>query len=339
MAKSAGKLVSALILFGTTAVLGIGSVVLRDDHALWDPLLRVHDALLLASGRDTIGEIYVTPERLLRKREQFPEHAAESAAEAVSRYEKTCNAPVYLLAVPTSAGMYADAIPAAAPMASESEFLTELRENLSDDVSWIGTESWLAAEREHEIYCRTSPLWTSYGAFCVYRAAVRRLGFTAHGYDSLAITHYTANYFGELAQEIRYYDVQPDLIDMFELMQPDPTLRVSEILGDGSTVSCGKSCYAPEEAQKSGDAEDVYLLHRHPILRTQSLSGSKRLLLLTDDYGAVMLPLLTSHYQTVTAVNLPRAKGADWKRLTDSGCDHVLILLGVDTLAEGISLN
>ena len=60
--------------------------------------------------------------------------------------------------------------------------------------------------------------------------------------------------------------------------------------------------------------------------------SSKDLLLLSDAFGYSMIPFLTRHYRSVTAVNLPLAKEQGADPVPAGSYSQILLLCGADTL-------
>ena len=77
----------------------------------------------------------------------------------------------------------------------------------------------------------------------------------------------------------------------------------------------------------------VFFAAAEPLLRIETPhQNSKDLLLLTDRFGAAMIPFLLQHYHIVDAVNMELAAGTDWKSLTNGTYSQILILCGADTV-------
>ncbi len=335
-------ILSAVILGGTTvlfaacALLG-GSGNL--EYPLWQPLLRVHDHLVLAFGNNRIGSVYAADDRLLPCLSEPDDSAVQAAAIAVNAYAETANTSVYLLAVPTSAGVYGDMLPEALPLVNEHQILRHFADALSDQVKWIEAASWLSPEREQYIYYRTDSCWTAYGAFCVYRSAIRKLGFSAVGYDQFRVKHFCSDYYGALAQRSHFYDVTPDTVDLYTIYEEQlPDAVVTALHPDGKTVL--PSYFRTDLPDAAEHPERVYALESEPVLRIDTQNGgSSDLLLLTDHYGSSMIPFLMQHYRSVTAVNLTLAADMDWRALTAGNYSQILILCGTDTMiaSDGLS--
>ncbi|MBQ8922168.1 MAG: hypothetical protein IJ060_08425 [Oscillospiraceae bacterium] len=333
---------AAVILAGLTGILAAGSLFTVSGkgaarNPVWRPLLHARDSAVLQLGRDSLGNVYVTENRLLPYRERFDDAAVTASAEAVNALAEESGIPVYLVAVPTSAGIYGDQLPEYAPLANEHTMLRTLSSQLSENVVWIEAESWLSTEREQYIYYRTDPCWTGYGAFCVYRTAIRKLGFNPLGYDHFIVYHFSGDYYGRLVQESGYDSVQPDLVDLYRYDAEQPLKSVLSLRGDGEEQL--GAFFREEEAEKRNDPALVFASNSEPVLYMETENqNSRELLLLTDSFGGSMIPLLLQHYHSVTAVNpeLARKQKLDWRSLTEqTGVQYtqILVLCGADTLS------
>ena len=326
---------SAFLILGTACLFAGASLFGGTDSTVWNPLLALHDRSYVLLGGDTVGEVYVTKDRLLRRRVQYDEKDLAASADAISRFAKQTDIPVWFMGVPTSAGIYADTLSDAAPRVNERALLRTFSEQLDPKIGWLEAASWLNGMKEQYVYCRTDSRWTSYGAFYIYQSVIRKLGFQAIGYDHFTITHFSSNYYGNLAQEIRYYDVLPDLVDLYTAENEPAPLSITAYRPDGSSVPL-QSYYRKEDAAESGNAYDVFGLEHFAALQMEMKNKSaKHLLLLSDSFGSPMLPFLWQHYHNITAVNLPLAREIDWKALTkDMEYSHIIILCSTDTLLD-----
>lgn len=329
---------SAWILGTATAVFAFCAIVSGngagvEEQPFWQPLLRVHDQLSQTLGNDRIGSVYVTNGRLLPHLQEPESDTVSNAAKAVNLYAESQRASVYMLAVPTSAGIYGDMLSDSVPLTNEHQILRTFAESLQEPVLWIEAASWLSGERDNYIYYRTDSLWTSYGAFCVYRSAIRKLGFNAYGYDYFNVTHFSCNYYGNLARRNHYYDLLPDTIDLYDSAQKSQPARVTALRTDGNPALPGYYLFDHPEAKEN--PEKVFALDTEPVLRiTTENQSSKDLLLLTDRCGYSMIPFLMQHYRMITAVNLPACADINWRDLTAGSYSQILILCGTETIAD-----
>ena len=335
--KSISGMLSALILCTATVVFSVcslisGSSAEAAEHPVWQPLLRVHDRLSMLLGNDRLGAVYITEDRLLPYLAEPEADTVAAAAQTVNQYAASAGSSVYMLAVPTSAGIYGDMLSDATPLTNEQQILRDFSSALQEPVLWIDAASWLSGEREYYIYYRTDPHWTGYGAFCVYRSAIRRLGFNSLGYDRFTVTHVPHDYYGDLAHQSHYYDIMPDSVDLYsssERIQPE---TVTALRQDGNTPLPGY--FLTELPAVKDEPEKVFALETEPVLRIETGNqSSKDLLLLTDRFGCSMIPFLMQHYRMITAVNLPACGETDWRALTAGSYSQILILCGTDVIA------
>ena len=328
---------SAWILGTATAVFALCALVSgngaeTEEHPVWQPLLRVHDKISLMLGNDRIGSVYVTEERLLPHLKEPESDTVSNAAKAVNLYAASQRASIYMLAVPTSAGIYGDMLPDSVPLTNEHQILRTFSESLQEPVLWIEAASWLSGARENYIYYRTDSHWTSYGAFCVYRSAIRKLGFNAYGYDHFTVTHFDCNYHGNLACRNHFYDLLPDTIDLYDSAEKTQPAQVTALRTEGDIALSGYYLIDLPEAKEK--PEKVFALETEPVLRIATENqSSKDLLLLTDRCGYSMIPFLMQHYRMITAVNLPACNEIDWRTLTAGSYSQILILCGTETIA------
>jgi hypothetical protein len=328
------QLASEILLCSTTALFaGISLFSGKADSAaettVWQQLLRVHDRIALAVGSDQLGSVYVTDERLIAKIEIPPQETLRAAADAVNRYAESQTAPVFLLAAPTSAGIYSETLPDSAPNANERMSLRHFSEMLDEPIVWLEAGNWLDAEREQYIYYRTDPCWTGYGAFCVYRAAIRRLGFNAVGYDKFAVVHCPADYYGRLAAQAHYYDTMPDLVDIYRNLSTPQNYRITALRESGNEEL--SSFFREDLAAERPEA--VFASANEPVLRIETENqNSKDLLLLADEFGGSMIPFLMQHYRTITAVNMNLTDHSALQKEAAGEYSQILILCGANTV-------
>lgn len=331
--RSVLKLTSAFILGGMTALFaGVSLLGSPDAKAaqgpVWKTVLRMHDRIQLAFGSDLLGDVYVTNARMIYKDPEIPTEQIILAANTVDHFAAEMPAPVYLLIAPTSSGIYADTLPANAPIGNEHNVLKTFSEQVGDKVIWIEAESWLSAEREQYLYYRTDPCWTGYGAYTVYRTAIRKLGFSAVGYDHFIISHFSAGYYGDLAKRIQYYDVTPDIIDLYTSDAEQSVKQITALRSDGIETFSSLYNMSPDTPLA------VFRTETEPVLSVETDNQSnKDLLLITDRFGNSMLPFLLQHYHTVTTVNLEQAEHFDPEILSPTlrEYEQILILCGMDT--------
>lgn len=335
----------SVLLFGLPLLCGVAA--LANDAAKGDTakavpysaqLAEFCNSLRLRAGYDRIGSVYVTNDRMLRYHAAYDGERALQLITQVNDFAATQSAPVYWIGVPTAAGIYAETLPQNAPQANEQALLSTAADALDDRITIIEIYSWLYAMRNEPIYYRTDTHWTSYGAYSAYRTAVRKLGFSALGYDRFRITHLTASYQGDLAAETGYYRMTSDVVDLYECENGASCTNITLFAANGTQAQVDslydtQLCDDPQrlayEAYKVFPAADA------PMLQIETnLKNSRHLLLLTDDFGAAMLPFLTQHYAKITAINTQLADSTLVDEL-EQDITQIVIICSADTIAKG----
>ncbi len=335
----------AVLLFGLPLVCGIAALAggaAKGDTASAVPcgaqLAEYYNALRLRTGSDTIGEIYVAQGRMLRHHKAYDANAAADVVSQVNAFADAQNAPVYWVAVPTAAGIYAETLPSNAPQANEQALLLSVEEKLHDSITVIDVYSWLYAMRDAYIYYRTDSHWTSYGAFSAYKTVMRKLGFSPVGYDRFRIRHLTSSYQGDFAAETGYRRLAGDVVDLYECEGGAECTSITVYHADGSTAqtdSLYDTSLCADAERLAQEAYAVFPMADAPMMQlTTDLNNGRQLLLLTDDYGAAMLPFLTQHYEGITVINTQLTDAAALERVNND-FTQIVILCSADTIAEG----
>ncbi len=346
--KRCRAVLRSVLLFGLPMLCGVAALTngaAKGDIASAVPysaqLTEWYNGLRLQTGSDMIGSVYVTEDRMLRHHAGYDMNKAQQLIAQVNAFATAQNAPVYWMAVPTAAGIYAETLPQNAPQANEQALLSAASDALDDRITNIEIYSWLYAMRNEYIYYRTDTRWTSYGAYSAYRTAIRKLGFSALGYDRFRITHLTASYQGNLAAETGYYRLLSDVVDIYECENGADCTSITVYAADGS-VSQADSLYGTYDTQLCKDAArleyeaySIFPAVDAPMLQIETnLKNGRHLLLLTDDFGAAMLPFLAQHYARITVINTQLASQSMADTL-GSDFTQIVIICSADTIANG----
>ncbi len=302
-------------------------------------LAELYHELRLRVGSDTIGSVYVTEERMMRRTIEYDTGKTEQTAAQINHFARQQNVPVYWMALPTAAGIYGETLPENAPRANEPAMLQAVTAQLDDSVTAIEVYSWLYAMRDAYICYRTDDRLTGYGSFCAYKTAIRKLGFSGIGYDRYRINHLTTEYQGNLAEETGYYRLPADVVDLYTCEEGVVCTRITEYDNDGNAEerdSLYRTDLLAQEEQLKQRACDVFASATAPMLQIEtSVSNGKHLLLLTDDAGVGMMPFFIQHYACITVVNTDLAEASVWELVPQLQPAQILIVCGADTIASG----
>ena len=96
---------------------------------------------------------------------------------------------MFLGAVPAAGEFYAADLLGSAPFSSQLSELDTFYDEVSSPIRKIDIYQILSTAKDDYIYHRTDAQWTGYGAYCVYRSAIRKMGFIPVSYDQYAVSH------------------------------------------------------------------------------------------------------------------------------------------------------
>ena len=170
---------------------------------------------IAATGGNRIGDVYFTEERLLECPKQLDAAALSDTADAISQFYAAYQIPTAVIAVPPAGEFYADDLLDEMSYPSQRTAIDSFYQEISSPVRKIDVYHVLFTATNDYIYYRTDAKWSSYGAYCVYRNAIQRMGFAPISYDQYTVTH-VASFRGNLYDACLYSKVTPDILDVYQ---------------------------------------------------------------------------------------------------------------------------
>ncbi len=284
-------------------------------------------------GEASINGVYVTPERLIAADTSYRHCLPENAA-AVNSFSENYDGAVYFAAIPTSAGIYGELLPSYLVPATEKQMLDGFYGTLLGDIRKIDAYNILKMLSENYIYYRTDRKWTSYGAYCVYRTVIQKLGFMPVSYDKYTIRHVTDSFRGDLYSRARHMESKPDILDIYEYDDGTEVVSCKAYGSDGFV--CDKEMY-DLAAGESDSSYELYLGEPAALVTlTTTVNNDRRLLVIGDEFTACFIPFLTKHYSEIAFAS-PKYMSKGLREYLDPGdYEQTLFLLGVDSLETDI---
>lgn len=303
---------------------------LTGSSAWHDVFVRAKTNWILFTGGTFSGNVYVTESRLLERPEELDHEQLTETAGLLQTFYQTSQIPMCVIAVPSAAEFYAADLLGGAPCPSQTADIEVFYQALPSPIRKIDVYHVLFTATDDYIYHRTDSRWTCYGAYCVYRNAIRKMGFAPISYDQFTVTH-AGTFRGSLYDACLYDKVMPDILDIYTC---DSGITIKEMharLSDDTEES--RSMYSlPEDA---ADPYDYYLGGACDVLYIEtSLDSQKKLLLLKDSSADCMIPFLTQHYSELCVVDV-KDTSRPLGELTDiADYNQVLVLCDADTFAD-----
>lgn len=276
--------------------------------------------------------IYITGERLLDT-DASRRQSSAPAADSIVSFSESYSGAVYIAAIPTSTGVYGTLLPQHLRTDTEKAQISRFYERLTASIRRTDTYTLLKTLSDQNIYYNTDSCWTCYGAYCVYRTVIQKLGFIPVSYGRFSITHVTDEYLGDLYRRSMYKRCRSDILDIYTLADG---AEVTECTGmDNEGIVTEKSLF-DTEAAKGMDKFRLYLGDPVPLIRINTtVSNERRLLVIGDRFADCFIPFLTQHYSEIVYFRPEYANRQLTSFIHPDDYEQTLILMGIDSLSEG----
>lgn len=268
------------------------------------------------------GVILGAQDRIFDSTRSWNERNVRLNAEALTDLADLTGLPVLLLAVPSPASVYAEDLPAGAPMVREDTFLQTAKES----VELIPVlDGLIQAKAEGAVFYRTDHHWTALGAYTGYCSACQALGLEP---EPLMETADYPGFYGSYYARCPVPWTPPDVFSA--PVCANTHLFVDGIEKDGildSVAVQGRDKYA---ALMYGNPPRIELMCDDAPDRT--------LFVIKDSYANAILPLLSRHYRRIVAVDGRSFADNIVDEIMMSEGETVLCIYGLSNLATGRSI-
>ena len=296
-----------------------------------DNALRLRTNLSLLMGNKKIGSVYISKERLLQETIALDETALMETAACINEFYQQYTVPVCLAAVPSATEIYTEYLPDHAMVPSQLEALDAFYEATDTQIRKIDAYHVLSTFKEDYIYYRTDSGWTSYGAYCIYRNVIRKMGYYPVSYDSYSIAHVKNDFRGDLYTECLYDSVTADILDIYTCADSSEIISMRSF--DGSTWT--ECAFYKEALLETEDAASFYMGVPQLSVQIQTdAENGKRLLVFKDSYADCMIPFLTQHYAQIDVIDMTCLDRPVQELLDPASYQQVLILCDADTYGD-----
>lgn len=294
-------------------------------------LVRTVTNCTAAAGGNRVGDVYLTEERLLECPEQLDAEQLSETAALLNQFYAAYEIPTCVIAVPLAGEFYADTLLEGMSYPSQRPEIDAFYQQIISSIRKIDVYNVLFTATKDYIYNRTDPRWSGYGAYCVYRNTIQKMGFAPIAYDQYSVIH-VDSFRGSLYNDCLYEKVTPDILDVYTSESGSSVTEMTAYLGDG-TEEERQLCKIPTDSQTDPYAfylgEDCEKL----VIRT-NLDNQKKLLLLKDSYADCMVPFLLQHYSEICIIDVTCMEHTLEELTEISDYTQVLVLCDADTFAE-----
>lgn len=291
--------------------------------------LRTHLSLL--TGNQRVGGVYLSEERLLEEPEKLNSSQLIRTAYHINEFYQTYSVPTCLAAIPSASEIYTDDLPEHAVVPSQLEHLDDFYELIDTKIRVVNALHILSTFKDDYIFCRTDTKWTSYGAYCVYRSLINKMGYYPISYDSFSITNVKNDFRGDLYQKCLYSRVVPDILDVYTCKN-HRTITSMNTFNGNSWQECSLYNY---DALENDSNTSFYMGGTGMFTRIETdAENEKKLLILKDSLCDNMLPFLIQHYTQVDIVDIEQIDRPVSELTELYQYNQFLILCDADTLEK-----
>ena len=226
--------------------------------------------------------------------EDYTDQMVTAKLASLNKLVKKWDADVML--VPTADNILTDKLPRYATYFDQKAFLDCVRETIGEE-HYVDVYDGLLEHKEEEIYYRTDHHWTSLGAYYGFLAWAEHKELFPYPYNISNMATVSNNFRGTLHSRINI-GVAEDCIQYF----PETELRPVEITYDLAQKS---DCLYEQGYLDTKNQYGFFLDDNHGFVEIQTeYKNGKTLFLIKDSYANCLIPLLTTHYETIYVVDL-----------------------------------
>ncbi len=256
----------------------------------------------------------------------------EKLALSVNSFSSDYDGTVYFAAIPSSAGVYGEILPDYLTYNTEKNTIDSLYSLLDEEIRRIDAYNILKMLNDNYIYYRNDSKWTSYGAYCVYRTVIQKLGFLPIAYDKYTIEHVTADFRGDLYNKSQYTGTKADMLDIYTYDKGAKILSCSGYDINGNILPAR---LYDKNYIGSNDEYRLYLGEELPIVKVRTdVNNSKKLLVIKDDYANCFIPFLAQHYSEIAVVSASYADDIKEGLINIHDYEQTLFLFGINNVDE-----
>lgn len=221
----------------------------------------------------------------------------------INKLSEVTDVPVYVMIVPTSAGIYSSEIPDYYENIDQKNSIVDIYYNLNSNITTLNVFPKLYSSRDEYIYYRNDHHWTSYGAYVAYNAAIRKMGYNPTPFSSYDIEHVNNEFYGTYYSKALYDGYEPDIIDIFHLKSGYGVTDVE--IRTGKETIRSDSMYFSEYLDKK-DKYSFFLNNAmYPVVNIRTTYPEEnKILVIKDSYAQCFVPFLTQHFSDITMVDL-----------------------------------
>lgn len=297
--------------------------------------MKIYADISKDNGEGKVNGVYVSDDMLLDCTADTSDISID-VAEKVNKFAEKYHSSFYFIAVPSSDGIYSNNL----PKYIEPDYQMRQTENfyseLNTEIRKINAFNILKNFSDDYVYYRTDTKWTPYGAYCVYRTAIQKLGFIPIAYDKYTIEHTTADFKGNLYNRSQCEISKSDFLDLYysESINIDNITAYDENLNE-KTVNLYEKKFL-----ESSNMYNVYLGEDCPVLKIKTaVNNNKKIMIIKDEYADCFIPFLAQHYSEILAISVNYSDFDFETHFRVGEYEQVMFICGIENLVKDNALD
>lgn len=306
-----------------------------DQIAGRSKFMKIYADISAGNSENSVNGIFISENRLLNGNINTSD-IDNSVSEKINSFTEKYNSSFYFIAVPSSDGVYSNLLPEYIPSDFQSEQIQNFYNKLNPEIRKIDAFNILKNFSDDYIYYRTDTKWTAYGAYCVYRTAIQKLGFIPVAYDKFTIEHVTSEFKGNLYNKSLYEISKKDFIDLYY----SDSINIQSITAYDQNLNESMRILYDKSFLNSKYMYDIYLGENVPALRIKTgVNNNKKLMVIKDSYADCFIPFLTQHYSEITVISTDFPDFRFTNYFNINSYEQVIFICGAENLLNPDSMN
>lgn len=311
---------------------------ISDHFALRTSLMTVKSRMEYLSGKKLQNGIFFSDDRMVELVEKTDVSLIGKSIESINHLASSTETPVYVMLVPTAAGIYSNEIPSYFENVDQKAAIEDIYYKLDDNISTLNVFSKLHSAREEYIYYKNDHHWTSYGAYIAYNTVIRKMGYNPLPYNNYDVEHVNSQFRGTFYNKVLYSVNSPDVIDVYHHKSGNVVDEVK--IDTGEEIYTSNSLYFSKYLNRSDKYSFFIENAMNPYVNiTTSSAKENKILILKDSYAQCFVPFLTQHFSEITLVDLGSVGSSGLEGVVDiNDYDQILILYNFSDFATDTNL-
>ena len=263
---------------------------------------------------------------------QYTRPSYEELAKRIAYVNKlgaNVDVPVYFALIPDKSFVWADRLPANAPLVDDGSVIKDAAELVSGDVNWIDLSNAFSGD---EVFYRTDHHWSTMGAHQGYNALMLAMNGRVTLLDSDELTMVSDAFYGTTYSSAGAGWVSPD--EMYTWI-PEEMFNVTSY--HSGKAEAGQ--LYDESFLEKKDKYSMFLGGNQPLCVIENAqSNGGKLLVIRDSYSDSLAPFLGLDYSEVHLWDLRYNRMSLKTYIAENNIDQVLVLYSNSNFATDANL-